>query len=108
MNKCEYIQLMTPGLSDFNDPYFYMKATVKLVSVVVTLIYKFFDISSLPLCLIQGADISKAGGDFLPWGFPSRLQRARVICYVRRDTRFGGRKRRERERENAISRPAGA
>lgn len=54
-----------------------------------------------------------ARGDFFPLGFPSRLQRARVICYVRRDTRIGERKRREkkkreRERENVISRPAGA
>lgn len=48
---------------------------------------------------VPGADISKAGGDFLPWALQSRLQRARVICYVR-DTKF-------RERKKEVERKTG-
>lgn len=62
--------------------------------------------------LVPGADVSKAGGDFLPWVLqPSRLQRTRVICYVRRDTRFRERKKeveRKTGKKGATSRPAGA
>lgn len=77
---------------------------------------EYFSISLVVISrLVQGADISKAGVDFFLRASPSRLQCARVICYVREDTRFrergkkrSGKRDEERERTSAISWPAGA
>lgn len=90
-----------------------MKATMKLGRVIAALMQIFFRHLLLPLCSVHRAPICLMPGVTFSPGFSESATTCtshllRSARYENRRKKEERKKKRERERENAISRPAGA